>query len=486
MQVVESQQSVELSWALQSALAAGITVACAGVTVTFKRPAMRALTAAFVFITLAAATIWAALTASTAGLPDEATTILISLALPLTPVLTFQVYRQMIHLLSGRATAALPPLRILIFTGGSAFAIVIAIAVAAAGRGAMVIGLVGTVATLLALGTLTVLARRARKFPGARTYALKLLELSFAAFALRSMVNVTVAAAAVFTGSRPTFTLGTTLAQAFLLVMGAVLQLVAVLDEERAHSIAQSAQLLQAEVAIAASQRLESLGRMAGIVAHDFNNVLSVISMSAQSAMDLKGVGTEDDLAEIDASAKRGQALTAQLLAFARQAPQQVSRFDANVQLDKLKGLLHRVARHANLNVAAGGPPLLIEMDSTQFDQIVMNLVVNARDATPPGGTITVQLVDSAPDMGSADASTQGGRGGFAKISVIDTGSGISPDVLPHIFEPFFTTKKAADGTGLGLATCDGIVRRIGGRIDVTSTIGKGTRFDVLIPRATA
>src|SRR6185369_15184743 len=290
---------------------------------------------------------------------------------------------------------AIPSMGRLAVAGLIAFVVSVGIARATAGPG--LIGVVATVATVAGAAWLGWQASARSAASGSRAWALRLMQWSFVALGMRSVVNVAVMGTAYLTASRPEFTLPITLTQAFLLVMAAALQLVAVLDEERARGIQQVEQLRQAELAVSSSRRLESLGRMAGIVAHDFNNVLSVISMSAESALDTGSGDTGDDLREISASAKRGQALTSQLLAFARQEPQQVTRFDANVQLDKLRGLLQRiVGKQATLSVSGAGPPLLVEMDSTQFDQVVMNLVVNARDATPPGGTITVQLADSA------------------------------------------------------------------------------------------
>ena len=230
---------------------------------------------------------------------------------------------------------------------------------------------------------------------------------------------------------------------------------------------------------MAKSQRLESLGRMAGAVAHDFNNVLAVIGLSAESARTAGPETSDEDLKEILASSKRGQELTRQLLAFARQAPQQITQFDVSHQIDKLSGLLQRlVGKQVVLTITLSPTPQIVEMDVTQFEQVLMNLVVNGRDAMPQGGTVSVIV---APTVVAGDS-----KAGFARVSVTDTGTGIPADVLPHIFEPFFSTKTVGEGTGLGLATCDGVVRRSGGRIDVHTEAGKGTRFDVLLPRTSA
>jgi signal transduction histidine kinase len=304
-----------------------------------------------------------------------------------------------------------------------------------------------------------------------------MLQVSFIALGLRVAVNVFIAAEAFVGGDVASFSVGTIFTQVFLLAIAAALQFVAVLDEERALTVRQAEQLRQAEAAMAASQRMESLGRMAGAVAHDFNNVLTVISMSAHSALgDETREELRQDLEEIAASATRGKALTEQLLAFARQVPQQVTRFDARAQVEKMRVLLERVAgKTATVTIEASDGLQLVDMDVTQFEQVVMNLVLNARDAMPNGGRIAIH---TGSEAGVGD--------GKVRISVEDTGAGIPPEVIGHIFEPFFSTRKHAGGTGLGLAICDGIVRAAGGRIAVNSVLGKGTRFDVLLPRAAA
>lgn len=470
--------SASLTWSLQAALAAGIAVAGAGVAVMFRRPAMRALAVCFVIITLASAIIWISLTAAEMGVSTTVTTMILALSPPLVPVLVFFYYRQVIRLLSGEATEATPPVVPMVASVAVAVMICgIAGALSESNRPGrpLALALIGTIGAITVSIVMATLSARARRRVPARAWAFSLLQISFILLASRSALSILVALGAAASGDAPAFSVPNTVSQAFLMVAAAVLQLAAVLDEERTNSLQQAEQLRLAELAVAGSQRLESLGRMAGAVAHDFNNVLTAISVSAQSALGAPAASQDEALREVEAAAVRGQALTQQLLAFARAEQSKVSRFDARAQVEKLRSFLERLAGRRNTLVVEPAASLqLIDMDATQFDQVVINLVLNARDAMPEGGPIVVRTgVD-----GDADATD------VVHIVVQDNGAGIAPNVLPHIFEPFYSTKGPGQGTGLGLAICDRIVRGAGGSITVQSTAGKGTRFDVRIPRA--
>jgi signal transduction histidine kinase len=480
MQAAPTTEGIALSWTLQAALTAGVAVAGAGVALTFKRPAMRALAAALAMVSLASAIIWAALSAEGWGFPSLAIAIMLAVAPSMVPGMAALFYRQIVLLMSGRATTAMPPTNVLVPISAVSLGFFLAIAIVGEhfmpGR-PLGIALLGTFAAIAASFWLYFQATAARKLPGVKQLPLMMLQISFIALALRSMVNIFVAAVAFITGEAPVFSTGIIVSQVFLLAISAVLQLVAVLDEERTHILVQAEQIRQAERQMMSSQRMESLGRMAGAVAHDFNNVLTVISMSAHSAREGADRAIWEDLNEISASAVRGKALTEQLLAFARQSPQQVTRFDARAQVERLRTLIDRVAgKNAILTIESADALQLVDMDVTQFEQVVLNLVLNARDAMPDGGRISIRTGPTAGLSGEVK--------GFVRVSVEDTGAGIRPEVLSHIFEPFFSTKREGEGTGLGLAICDGIVRAVGGRIEVQSTVGKGTRFDVLLPRA--
>ena len=482
MQASVSQPDVVLSWSFQTALAAGLAVACIGLAVTFGRPAMRVLAAHFSVMTVASILIWVALTARSLGLPPMTGAIVGALSLPLSPVLAFVFLRHLTRLLARRETRGFPSITLIVGAGAAGLFAGLTIAwltMSPAGGSSAAVAVVGSVAAVIAFVVLTGMALKLRRATGAHRQALGFLTAAFAVLTLRSATNILVNIVSVATQTPPQFSVPITVAQVFLLVVAGVLLIVGVLDEDRASIVHTAEQIRHAEAALAKSERLESLGRMAGAVAHDFNNVLAVIGMSAESARGASSGVRDDDLGEILASSKRGQALTRQLLAFARQAPQQVSRFDANHQVEKLSGLLNRiVGKQMRVEFTLASTPQIVEMDVTQFEQVLMNLVVNARDSMPQGGTIAVTI--------AAGAAAGGANAGLTRISVTDTGTGIRADVLPHIFEPFFSTKTIGEGTGLGLATCDGIVRRSGGRIEVHTETGKGTRFDVLLPRAGA
>ncbi|GAB4323665.1 MAG: hypothetical protein Kow0010_05140 [Dehalococcoidia bacterium] len=232
----------------------------------------------------------------------------------------------------------------------------------------------------------------------------------------------------------------------------------------------------RAEERLQQVERMEAIGRLAGGVAHDFNNILTVILGYSAQALGTVPPGSEQHEAfrEIHAAAERGAALTRQLLAFGRRQPMRRTVMDLNEAVHGLQELLQPVMRQGialELRLEPGLWP--IEADRTQIDQVIMNLVLNARDAMPGGGTITV--------------STQNQRDGDSRsvvLTVEDTGGGISEDILPFIFEPFFTTKGVGRGTGMGLAIVHGIVAQTGGEVSVASAPGDGARFTVRFPAA--
>lgn len=233
-------------------------------------------------------------------------------------------------------------------------------------------------------------------------------------------------------------------------------------------------------------ERLASIGQLAAGVAHDFNNLLTVILGGAQSALATPGLDeyVRADLADIVAAAERAAALTRHLLLFVRaQAPEAAVVDVSAVVADAERFLRPLVGRGIELVVdkAPGETPALI--DRQQLEQVIVNLVVNARDAMSAGGTLTL----SVDALEIVEASACPSR--YVRVRVIDTGEGIAADLLPQIFDAFFTTKPAGVGTGLGLATCYAIVTAANGRIAVNSTVGVGTEVTVMLPwssRATA
>jgi PAS domain S-box-containing protein len=236
------------------------------------------------------------------------------------------------------------------------------------------------------------------------------------------------------------------------------------------------------------AQKMEAIGRLAGGVAHDFNNVLVAIGGNAQMALEqlsdespLRG-----DLIEITRGVERAATLTNQLLAFSRKQVLQPKNIELSLAILNLESMLRRlIGEHINLFVTGDPQRGHVEADPGQIEQVLLNLVVNARDAMPAGGQlhIGVASVDVAPESNEI---VDMPPGPYVRLSVADTGEGMDAHTRTRVFEPFFTTKQQGQGTGLGLATVYGIVKQSGGYIDVQSDEELGTRFDVYLPRIIA
>lgn len=231
------------------------------------------------------------------------------------------------------------------------------------------------------------------------------------------------------------------------------------------------------------AQKMEAVGLLAGGIAHDFNNLITVILAYAVSIKETMPSADprQDDLTQLMAAADRATRLTRQLLAVARRHPVQVSVLQLDELANGLQQLMQRaLPDHTTLQVRTAPGIWPIVADAGHLEQVLLNLVVNARDAVPHGGSVSIE-VDNVTDTQPSD----GFRGGDAvRIRVTDNGAGIPANILPRIFQPFFTTKESGKGTGLGLATCYGIVRQAHGLITVDSTVGVGTTFTILFPRA--
>jgi CheY-like chemotaxis protein len=231
---------------------------------------------------------------------------------------------------------------------------------------------------------------------------------------------------------------------------------------------------------------MEAVGRLAGGVAHDFNNLITAIRGYAGFLLDdlEPGDARRDDVEEIVRASDRAATLTRQLLAFSRKQVLNVEVLDLGGVVRQMEKLLHRlIGEDVRLELDVAPELGTTLADAGQMEQVLMNLAVNARDAMPRGGTLTIGVRDvtlTAPD-GRFDPRAPAGD--YVELSVQDEGHGIPADVLPHLFEPFFTTKEKGKGTGLGLSTVYGIVRQSGGAIRVASSAGEGTRFEILLPR---
>lgn len=239
------------------------------------------------------------------------------------------------------------------------------------------------------------------------------------------------------------------------------------------------------EQKLAQAQKMEAVGQLAGGVAHDFNNLLTIASGYAHRLIGLDALAAHHtDLAEIISATDRAAALTAQLLSFARRGQGKVEDLDPNETLRSLEPLLKRVLDADvifSLDLDEHAP--VVRANRSDLEQVVMNLVLNARDAMPGGGRLTVR--SQACQVDTDEAAAYGVLGGlYLQIDVTDSGDGMPAEVQEHIFEPFYTTKPHGKGTGMGLATVYGIVEHAGGYIDVDSTPGAGTAFRFVLPAA--
>ncbi len=235
------------------------------------------------------------------------------------------------------------------------------------------------------------------------------------------------------------------------------------------------------------AQKMEAIGRLAGGIAHDFNNLLMVVQGIADVLPLHAGneAAMKNDLANLRRASQRGGALTRQLLAFSRQHVLQTEVLDVGGVIRDLSPMIGRLLGE-DVELAVGIAPEsgTVDMDRSQLEQIVMNLAVNARDAMPSGGRLSI---DVAPDvLDEAYASLHAGvnPGRYVRISVSDSGVGMTPEVQKRIFEPFFTTKEEGRGTGLGLATVYGIVNNLGGNVWAYGEPGRGSVFKIYLPRA--
>ncbi|GAB4518316.1 MAG: hypothetical protein Tsb0020_36920 [Haliangiales bacterium] len=234
------------------------------------------------------------------------------------------------------------------------------------------------------------------------------------------------------------------------------------------------------------AQKMESVGRLAGGVSHDFNNLLTAVMAHADLA--LEEVDSESpvggDLVLIREAAARGAALTRQLLSFARKQVMQPQVVDLNELLLEVDILLRRLIGADIEMVTVPHPTLdLVEVDRVQFEQVLVNLAINARDAMPSGGRLLLETENRVLSDSDVCAYPALGPGAYVLLRVSDSGVGMSEEVASHVFEPFFTTKEVGKGTGLGLATCYGIVKQCGGDLRVHSVVGEGTTFEVVLPR---
>jgi len=247
--------------------------------------------------------------------------------------------------------------------------------------------------------------------------------------------------------------------------------------------------LRRSEEQLRQSQKMEAVGRLAGGVAHDFNNLLTIINCYA--AMSLRQMEKDHPLRknseEIQAAAERAASLTGQLLAFSRKQVLQPRVIDLNETVGGMEKMLRRLIGEDIELVTLFDPDLgHVRADPSQFEQVILNLAVNARDAMPRGGKVTIQTANVSLDQKTRFRNRDLDVGEYIMVAITDTGVGMTDETKSHLFEPFFTTKGVGRGTGLGLATCYGIVCQSDGDIRVYSELNCGTTFKIYLPRVDA
>jgi two-component system, cell cycle sensor histidine kinase and response regulator CckA len=245
----------------------------------------------------------------------------------------------------------------------------------------------------------------------------------------------------------------------------------------------------QLEAQFLRAQRMESFGQLAGGVAHDFNNILAAMMLQLEQLRSTPGLATEmlTGLGDLDREAQRAAALTRQLLLLGRRQTMQPRRLNLNETVESLVKMLSRLmGEHIEIQLHHPVDGCWVNGDAGMLEQVVMNLCINARDAMPKGGRLTIDIEPASLEPADARRHSEARVGSFIRLSVTDTGTGIEEATLKRIFEPFFTTKEPGKGTGLGLATVYAIARQHQGWVRVDSSVGLGSTFDVYLPAAVA
>jgi two-component system, cell cycle sensor histidine kinase and response regulator CckA len=235
------------------------------------------------------------------------------------------------------------------------------------------------------------------------------------------------------------------------------------------------------------SEKMEALGRLVGGVAHDFNNLLTAITLYSDLLLEQAPHPPRREAEEIHLAAERGAAMVRQLLAFARQQPMRARVVSLKEVVTSMRGMVETLlGADIELITNFSGEQDAVRMDPAQLQEVILNLVLNARDAMPNGGRLRIETGNCSMSVRSARRYPGLRAGRYLTLAVVDTGHGMDEQVRSRLFEPFFTTKKVGEGTGLGMAMVYGIVTQSSGSLTVSSKPGKGTRVTILLPRAPA
>jgi signal transduction histidine kinase/CheY-like chemotaxis protein/predicted Ser/Thr protein kinase len=243
----------------------------------------------------------------------------------------------------------------------------------------------------------------------------------------------------------------------------------------------------QLEESLRQSQKMEAIGQLAGGLAHDFNNMLTAIEASVAMLLSQPGVGDDSgvELRVIREASERAASLTRQLLTFSRRQVLAPEPLDLNEIIEQLMSMLRRlIGDHIEIELDLARDLYPVKTDRAYFEQMIVNLAVNARDAMPGGGTLRLETRNTQVDGAHVERKAELAPGAYAQLRVSDTGEGMSEDVQAKVFEPFFTTKQRGSGTGLGLTTVYGFVKQSGGHVELISRVGKGTTFCLYLPKS--